>query len=236
VKRFWDVADAVAQEDGLHAVLLDGRPMRLPGEAAFAVPGRALARAVAGEWQAAGGGRDGEFTADDIGLTRLAATGVVRIAPDPAPTIEGLAGYAETDLLCYRATVARLAERQTAAWQPLLDWASRSLGAPLVVTEGVMPIAQPAASLGALRQALRGLSPLALAALGLAVPVLGSLVLGLAMAHGRLDAGAAFTLSILDELDQEAVWGADPEAQAARARRAADVELAGRLLALLDQG
>ncbi|MBR0656453.1 ATP12 family chaperone protein [Plastoroseomonas arctica] len=236
MKRFWDIAESAPQGDGLHAVLLDGRPMRLPGEAAFAVPGRALADAVAAEWQAAGGARDGEFTAEDIPLTRLAATGVARIAPDPAPTIAGLAGYAETDLLCYRATISRLAERQTAAWQPLLDWAERAFGARLVVTEGVMPVPQPAASLKALRQALGGLSPLALAALGLAVPVLGSLVLGLALAHGRLDAETAFTLSVLDELDQEAVWGADAEAQASRARRAGDVALAARLLSLLDRG
>jgi chaperone required for assembly of F1-ATPase len=236
VKRFWNIAAPALQDDGSYAVLLDGRPMRLPGEAAFAVPGRVLAEAVAAEWQAAGGARDGEFSAEDIPLTRLAATGVARIAPDPGPTVEGLAGYAETDLLCYRASVSRLALRQAAAWQPLLDWAERSFGAPLVVTEGVMPVPQPGASLAALRQALSCLSPLALAALGLAVPVLGSLVLGLALAHGRLDAEGAFALSTLDEMDQEAVWGADAEALAARARRRADVALAGRLLALLEQG
>ncbi len=236
MKRFWTLAEAIPQADGLHAILLDGRPMRLPGEAAFSVPGRALALAVAAEWQAAGGAKDGEFTAEDIPLTRLAATGVARIAPDPRPTIAGIAGYGETDLLCYRSETPRLAERQTAAWQPLLDWAARSLGARLMVTKGVMPVPQPGASLAALRQALAGLPPLALAALGVAVPVLGSLVLGLAMAHGRLEPDAAFTLSALDELDQEAVWGADAEAVVARARRAGDVALAGRLLSLLDQG
>ena len=236
MKRFWTLAEAIPQADGLHAVLLDGRPMRLPGEAAFRVPGRALAQAVAAEWQQAGDAKDGTFTAEDIPLTRLAATGIARIAPNPGPTIAGLAGYGETDLLCYRSDITRLAERQTAAWQPLLDWAARSLGAALVVTEGVMPVPQPKASLAALRQKLSGLPPLALAALGVAVPVLGSVVLGLAMAHGRLESGAAFTLSALDELDQEAVWGAVAEAAAARARRAGDVALAGRLLSLLDQG
>lgn len=236
MKRFWTLAEAVPQADGLHAILLDGRPMRLPGEAAFSVPGRALALAVAAEWQAAGGAKDGEFTAEDIPLTRLAATGVARIAPDRGPMIAGLAAYGETDLLCYRSDITRLAERQTAAWQPLLDWAARSLGARLMVTEGVMPVPQPAAALAELRHALAGLPPLALAALGVAVPVLGSLVLGLAMAHGRLQPDAAFTLSALDELDQEAVWGADAEAVASRGRRAGDVALAGRLLSLLDQG
>lgn len=236
MKRFWTLAEAVPQGDGLHAVMLDGRPMRLPGEAAFVVPGLALAQAVAAEWQQAGGARDGTFTAEDIPLTRLAATGIARIAPDPGPTIAGLADYGATDLLCYRSDITRLAERQRAAWQPLLDWAAGSLGARLIVTEGVMPVAQPEASLAALRQALAGLQPMALAALGLAVPVLGSLVLGIAMAHGRLEAEAAFTLSALDELDQEAVWGADAEAVAARTRRAGDVVLAGRLLAILDRG
>ena len=39
----------------------------------------------------------------DTPLTRLAGTAQQRIAPDPAPTIDAIARYAESDLLCYRA-------------------------------------------------------------------------------------------------------------------------------------
>lgn len=95
-----------------------------------------------------------------------------------------------------------------------------------------MPVPQPPEALQALREGLARHPPLALAALSLAVPVLGSLVLGLALAARRLDHAAAFALSVLDELDQEAVWGEDAEAAAARRLKAQDVALAERLLDL----
>jgi chaperone required for assembly of F1-ATPase len=65
-----------------------------------------------------------------------------------------------------------------------------------------------------------------------AVPALGSLVLGLALAAGRIDAKTAEDTSTLDERYQEEFWGVDAEAASRRARLAADVALAARLLEL----
>jgi chaperone required for assembly of F1-ATPase len=114
----------------------------------------------------------------------------------------------------------------------LLAWAAQALDAPLRVTAGVMPVAQPPQALAALARAVAAHRPLELAALGVAVPALGSLVLGLALAAGRLDAGAAHDLATLDERFQEEFWGLDAEAESRRARAAAEVELAARFLAL----
>ena len=66
----------------------------------------------------------------------------------------------------------------------------------------------------------------------MAVPALGSLVLGLAMSEGRLDAATAHALGALDELFQAEQWGEDAEAAARRAAIAADVALAARFLQL----
>ncbi|MBR0645764.1 ATP12 family protein [Plastoroseomonas hellenica] len=234
MKRFWNTAVAARQADGSFAVLLDGRPVRLPGEATttLRLGSAAVAEAIASEWAAAGGGQGGAFTAEDVPLTRLAGTAQARIAPDPAPTIQGLAAYGETDLLCYRAPERALAARQAEAWQPLLDWVALTHDAPLVATTGLMPVPQPAASLAALKAALAGLTPLSLAALSAAVPPLGSLVLGLTLQAGRIDAEAAMALATLDEMHQERLWGQDAEALARRQRMASDVGLAARLLAL----
>jgi chaperone required for assembly of F1-ATPase len=62
---------------------------------------------------------------------------------------------------------------------------------------------------------------------------LGSLVLGLALSLGRLDADEAHRLATLDELYQEEFWGSDDEAAARRADRLADVRLAARFMALM---
>lgn len=233
MKRFWTHAVAVPRPEGGHAVLLDGRPLRLPGGAPLATPSAALAEAIAAEWQAAGGQKGGDMTMEAVPLTRLLGSAQDRIAPDPAAMVAGLAKYAETDLLCYRAEDPALAEEQAREWQPLLDWAAAAHGAALAVTAGLMPVAQPAGSLDALRAAVAGHAAEELAALGIAVPALGSLVLALALSAGRLDAAEAHRLATLDETQQERRWGADWEAAQRRARAAADLDLAQRFLALV---
>jgi chaperone required for assembly of F1-ATPase len=234
MKRFWDKASVEATAEGFR-VLLDGRPVRLPGGAPLSVGPPALAAAVAAEWNAAGGAKGGEMSQEDLPLTRLAGTAQEKLAADPAPMIEGLAKYGETDLLCFRAEDSRLAAHEAAHWQPLLDWCAEALGAPLTVTTGIIAPEQPASSLAALRRAMAEEDPFGLVALGLLVPAYGSLVLGLAVLRGRLAAAEAFRLSHLGESFQEAFWGEDAEALARRARIAAEVTLAERLLALARQ-
>lgn len=231
MKRFWDSAATEATEDGFR-VLLDGRPVRLPGGAPLLVAARPLAEAIAEEWREAGGQKGGEMSQADVPLTRLAGTAQEKLAADPTPMVDGLAKYGETDLLCFRAEDRRLAEREAREWQPVLDWAALALDAPLRVTTGVMAVPQPPDALAALRRALAAEDAVGLAALGLLVPAFGSLVLALAVLRGRLSGEAAFELSILGETFQEEFWGTDPEAERRRARVAADVALAERLLHL----
>lgn len=237
MKRFWETATAVALPGGGgFGVLLDTRPVRLPGGAPLATASQPLAEAIAEEWAEAGGARGGEMSFADLPLTRLVGTAQERIAPDPEPTVAAIARYAETDLLCYRAEDARLAAEQAEAWNPLLDWAALQLDAPLRVTTGLMPVAQEAQALAALRRAVAAHAPVALAALGVLVPGLGSLVLGLAVSRERLGAEEAHALSILDERFQERFWGLDAEAAARRERMARELALAGRLLRLSAPG
>lgn len=235
MKRFWDNA-AVAPQPGGWGVSLDGRPVRLPGGSPLCVASPALAAAIAAEWAAAGGAKGGEMSMAEVPLTRLAGTAQEKIAPDPAGMVAGLAKYAETDLLCYRAEDPGLAALQAAEWQPLLDWAALHLDAPLAVTAGLMPVPQPPQALAALRAAVERQAAETLAVLGVLVPPLGSLVLGLAVVEARLPAAEAHRLALLDESWQEARWGLDAEAAARRARIAAEVTVADRFLALVRGG
>ncbi len=231
MKRFWDDARAEVAEGGF-AILLDGRPVRLPSGAHLRVATRDLAEAIAEEWRQAGGVKGGEMRPEQVPLTRLVGTAEDRIAPDPAGTVTAIARYGESDLLCYRAAESKLAARQAEAWDPWLAWSARALDAPLRVTTGVMPVAQTQQALHALHRAVERQTPLALAALGVAVPALGSLVLGLAVADGHLAPAEAHRLATLDEAFQEEMWGTDPESTARRAGAAADVALAARLVTL----
>ena len=236
MKRFWREANAASGEGGW-SVLLDGRPVRLPSGSRLQVESRALADAIAAEWRAAGGGVGGEMGYGDVPLTRLAGTAQERIAPDREAVVAQLARYGESDLLCYRADApAVLAVRQDRAWQPWLDWAAAALGARLRVTAGVVHVAQEPTALAALARAVAAQDAWGLAALGVLVPALGSLVLGLAVASAALTSGEAFAAATVDETYQSELWGEDAEAAARRTRVREDVALAERFLRLAHGG
>ncbi len=232
MKRFWDTASCTKTENS-YAILLDNRPIRVPGGAVLNVASAPLAAAIAAEWQAAGGAKGGEMSFADTPLTRLAGTAQERIDSNRATNITALAGYAETDLLCYRAESPEpLVRLQAREWQPWLDWAALTYGAPLKVTAGIRYVAQDRQALAALRAAVAAQNTLVLAGLGILVASLGSLVLGLAVTAGALEANAAHRLGCLDELFQEEFWGPDEEALARRLNVATDVEMAARFISL----
>ena len=232
MKRVWSEARALRAESGW-LVTLDGKPLRLPDGGELSVPQPMLAEAVAAEWQAAGLAT-GEMDYTDVPLTRLAGTAQRRIVPDPAPSAAAIAAYGETDLLCYRAaTPPLLVARQTLAWDPWLDWSRTALGAALVVTTGVMHVRQHPAAIAALHRAVAAEHGWALAGLGILVPALGSLVLGLAVAREALEAADALELSRLDETYEIEQWGADDEQDRRRVNVARDVDEAARYLALV---
>lgn len=200
-------------------VLLDGRPVKTPKRATLALPTQALAEAVADEWRAQGD----EIDPHSMPLTKLANTAVDRVAGREAAVVDQIMAYT-TDLLCYRAAhPVALVARQSAEWDPILAWAAERLGARLEVRTGAVHFDQPPEAIAVLRRALTGYSPSVLAGLHHAVTILGSLVLALALAEGRLTAAEAFDLSQLDERFQAERWGVDSEA-AARAEKLA-VEL-----------
>jgi chaperone required for assembly of F1-ATPase len=232
LKRFWDTATIEPSAEG-YAILLDGKLMHLPGGAVLRVGAEPLARAIADEWQIAGGEKGGAMSFADTPLTGITGTAQQRIAPDPAPTIDAIARYAESDLLCYRAEAPEaLVHRQAREWQPWLDWAALTYDAPLRITRGIAYVQQHRDSVAALRRAVAARDVLGLAALGVAVPALGSLVLGLALADGRLDARTAHSLGCLDELFQAEAWGEDAEATVRRRAVANDIGVAARVLEL----
>ncbi|HEY1720225.1 MAG TPA: ATP12 family protein [Magnetospirillaceae bacterium] len=229
MKRFYKTA-AIQREGEGHAVTLDGKPVKTPMRKSLALPNAKLADAVAGEWAAQGE----TIEPPSMPLTSIANTAIDRIAAAREDMVAGLLRYAETDLLCYRAEgPADLVARQTAIWQAILDWAAVGLGATLATTVGIIPIAQPEDALAKLRNVLRVYDDFRLAALSTAVSATGSLILGLALAEGRLTAAEAFAAAQLDETYQNEFWGEDEETVQRRAARRADIEAAAQVFGLL---
>jgi chaperone required for assembly of F1-ATPase len=229
VKRFYKDVAVGSEADGF-TVLLDGKPVRTPARHVLVLPTQALAEAVAEEWR-----QQGEtLEPQGMRVTRLAITAIDLMPGRRGDAVEEVAGYAGTDLLCYRADhPANLVARQAAAWQPWLDWAEQQHDARLVPASGIMPVAQPEPALRALHAAVERLGDWRLVGLHAATTLLGSLVLGLAFERGAIDSEQAFTTALLDELFEMEQWGEDDEQIRRHARIRADLVAADRYLRLL---
>jgi chaperone required for assembly of F1-ATPase len=230
VRRFYQTVEVAPADDG-HHLLLDGRPLRTPAKRLLALPAARLAEALAGEWRA-----QGEVVQPQaMPLTRLASTAQDRMPALRAAAIEEVVGYAGTDLLCYRAAAPLdLVERQSRVWQPLLEWAASVYGARLTLTTSLLPVAQPDAAICGLRAAVENLADWPLVGLHAVTTALGSLVLGLALARGRIDAEQALAASLLDELYEIERWGRDAETERRHQALRRDVEASELYLAALD--
>ncbi len=228
-RKFWKAA-AVEPAEGGFRVMLDGKPVMTPGKHPLILPSRALADAVAAEWDAQGDVIDPL----SMPLTRAANSAIEKVTPQFDAVADMLGAYGGTDLLSYRATEPEaLAARQAEGWDPLLDWARDRYDAPLAVTAGLMPVAQDPAALARLRARIGELDPFQMTAFHDLVTLPGSLVLGLGVLDGRLTAEEAHRLARLDEEFQAERWGRDEDADAAAAGRLAAMRNAERLLALL---
>ncbi len=208
-KRFWKSARVTDADGAGFAVWLDQRALKTPGRSDLVLPTRTLAELVAAEWDA---------QADTVNpwtmpMTRMANSAIDRIAARREEVVAYVAGYGETDLLCYRASgPAALVEAQTAAWDPILDWASKAFGARLVLAEGVMPVPQDDEALGRLRDEVAAHDDFCLMGLHELVSLTGSLVLGLAADRNLFPPDRIWDLSRIDENWQIAQWGEDAEA------------------------
>ncbi len=223
-RRFWKEARVVAGETGF-AVELDGRPVRTPAKAALRLPTRAMAEAVAAEWNA----QQGEVRPATMPVTRAANAAIDKVRVQHAEVAALIAAYGDSDLLCYRAEAPEdLARRQAAAWDPLLDWAARRYGARLVPRCGVMHVPQDVRALRALARQVEAMDPFRLTALHDLVGLSGSLVIGLAAVDDVADMPTLWQLSRIDECWQEERWGIDEEARARAAAKENEFRAAKR--------
>ena len=228
-KRFWGDVFVVPLERGF-GVKLDQRRVKTPAKADLIVPTEGMAQSIAAEWQA----QVGVIKPQTMPFTRMANSAIDKVTMQFDDVADFVAAYGASDLLCYRAThPEELTDRQSTAWDPLLNWANQELKAPLSITTGVMPIEQDPVSVSTLRALVHELGPFELAALHDLVAISGSLILGLAVVRSRITSEQAWCLSRIDECWQIEQWGPDDESVAAEAMRRSDLLFAGGFFELI---
>lgn len=230
MKRVWKQADAVERDCGW-GVELDGKPLRTPARDLLTVPTKALAEAIASEWNEVGD----KIDPGTLPLTGLANAAVDRVAPDKEAFAKGIARYAEADLACYRAEgPSALVDRQTESWDALIGWGRRRFDVDFRTTRGIVHVDQPAATVDRLSHAVAALDPFRLAGLSPLVTISGSLLAALGVLEGTLMPDQAWDAVTVDDRWQLEQWGSDAEAEAAIDNRRRNFMAAARFLELLN--
>jgi chaperone required for assembly of F1-ATPase len=227
-KRFYAKA-GVGETEGAFSVTLDGRPIKTPSGRVVTVPARAIADAVAEEWEAQ------KETIDPLTmpLTRF-ANSVVEAVMDRADLVaDDVAKYLRSDMLFYRAGHPEaLVAREAAHWDPVLFWAADTLGAHFILAEGIVHVSQPETAVEAARAALPK-DPWSIAAVHVVTSLTGSALLAMALMHGVLEPDQVWAAAHVDEDWNAEKWGVDEEVAARRAARLVDFKAACQILSAL---
>jgi chaperone required for assembly of F1-ATPase len=227
-RRFYQRAE-VEDADGEFRVVLDGRPVKTPARRTLAAPTRALAQALAAEWEAQ---RD-VIDPAKMPLTRLANTIIDGVTDAPSAVAAEVNRYLACDLVFYRAPgPAGLVAWQAEAWDPVLAWVCATLGARFVLAQGIAFVAQPAQALAAAGSAIPT-DPWRLGAMHAVTTLTGSALIAIALSRGALSVDAAWAAAHVDEDWNMKFWGRDALALERRAARFAEMQAAATVLELV---
>ena len=218
-KRFYreaQVDESSAMGERRWRILLDGRPVRTPAKRELSVQNLTVATALAEEWNA----QVENIDPRTMPLTRLINSAFDGVADRMGEVRDSVLAYGGSDLICYLADGPEdLLQRQSRQWGQIHSWVKQALNVELELVVGVMPVVQAPEMLARLDRAIGEPNALELAALHVITSTTGSLLLALAVLHGRLAPEAAWSLAHIDEDFQIEKWGADAEASLRRERR-----------------
>jgi chaperone required for assembly of F1-ATPase len=234
IRRFYRTVEVREADGGRFALVLDGRGARTPGGKALDAPAREIAEMIAAEWA----GQGEVVDPASMPVTRLANSAIDGVARTMDATRAEIASYAGADLVCYRAEGPEaLVELEGQAFDPVLDWVGRTLGARFLLSNLVVHVAQPQPALDAVSAALEAFAdPFAVAALHVMTSLTGSALIALMVARGGLEVATAWRAAHVDEDFQIGQWGEDEEAARRREARWRDFRAAASVMAALQTG
>jgi chaperone required for assembly of F1-ATPase len=228
-EKFFTQAAVGEAGEGGYPVLLDGKTVRTPGRRILAAPTKALAAAIAAEWQAL------ETFIDPLKmpLTRLANSIIDGVAGAEAGVTDEVRNYLGADLVFYRATRPDgLVAKQSAHWDPLLAFAREALGARFVLAADIMHVTQPDHAIAAAAKAIPG-EPWRLGALHVVTTLTGSALIALALTADAITVNAAWAAAHVDEDWNMDFWGRDELAMQRRVLRFTEMRAAATVLTAL---
>ena len=214
VRRFYDkvgvrcaaaVAECVGRQPGACSwlVTLDGRDLRTPAKKLLELPSEGLAWAIATEWEAQPQQR---IQPALMPLMTLATTTIDQFPAIRDTMTQSMLRSLESDSACLRSDVPALAAKEDKHFEPLHAWLAAELDLRLTVTDSLV-LTHPEEALPRATALLDSADDWQLAALDMMTSSTKSLVISLALAHGRISASEACAASRVAEQHQIDEWG-----------------------------
>jgi chaperone required for assembly of F1-ATPase len=197
-------------------IALDGRIVKTPLKVPLVLPTRALADAVAAEWDA----QKEYINPGAMPLTKLANTAIDRATRERPGITAEIMEFVGSDMVCYRLDKpASLVFLQNQHWDPVITWAKEVLDAKFATVNSIKHISQSAATIQAVARHVDGLDGFTFTAVHNLTTLTGSALLALMVAAGDIQQEKAWLAANVDEDWQIATWGKDDEAEVRRAGR-----------------
>lgn len=212
MKRFYK-STGINAENGGFAVLLDGKGIKTPAGQAMLLPTRALAEAIAGEWQAQGD----VIAAHTMPLMQLAATTLDHVSQGRVVMMERLMAYLGSDTVCHFVDEPkRLREMQDKLFTPVLAWLRRRYDIDMRTTTELTAVMQPPVVLQRVSAVLDAMNDWELMGVQTAALAAGSIALALAMHDKAFFATEIFDAAEVESTYQIEKWGSDAELEKRR--------------------
>jgi chaperone required for assembly of F1-ATPase len=225
-KKFYKLATVT---DDL-SIALDGRSVKTPLKAKLVLPSRNLAEAIVAEWNA----QEEFINPAAMPLTKLANTAIDRAGTERKYVAGQVVEFAGSDMVCYRADApSNLVEMQSAAWDPVINWAQAAMNAGFKCVSTILHQVQSDDTIAAVAQHVAQLSNFELTVAHNLTTLTGSALLGLMLTAKAIDPEAAWQAAHIEEDFQIATWGTDDEAVQRRTWRKVDFDGSLQFLNLL---
>lgn len=207
MKKFYKTVSLVKLEDG-YSVSLDEKPIKTPLKHDLVIPTKQLAEAIKGEWEA----QEDTIIPSSMPLFQLMNTMLDKMSNDNAEYKKQVLEYSKTDLICYFADENdELCKIEKDTWGSIINWLNSEYRIDLKTTNGIAYIEQSSDSLNKFKDIVDGLTAYELTAIQAVVPIMGSIVIPLAILKKHMSIEDAFDAAFLDEIYQMKKWGNDPE-------------------------
>ncbi len=231
IKRFYKkVTVEKDNNSSSFKVLCDNKPLKNIKGNVLLIPSEKLAIEIMKEWE----NQKEEIILASMPITNFVSSALAMDEKIRTQIKEDVQRFISTDVLCYRASFpANLVKKQKETWDPVISWLKENLNVEMVVSEGVLPSAQPIKTETKILQELDNLNNFQLLAFVKISAVCTSVVLGLAVIKKALSAEKAFDISRLEETYQNDQWGRDMESLKARKNALAEATNAEMVLKLL---